>query len=509
MLLRGVSTSMLVLLTCLGTQAQVEMREPPPRRSKFSKFYISADNVDYNMKSPLGGKIGYPCRNTSAGPVQGTLVAGQNLKMFFDGTATRQGGDCQFAISYDNGENFAVIWDKLSNCFLDTVNGGYEVPIPERLPASKSAVLAWSWIPSISERAYYMNCADVRIENYGKQQKYTAKELLVVNVPGKPKLLSAKYPDKDTLPDLLDARPLITVGDPVKPAGSEVEADENESAETNEDIVDEQEDEGLNDSNPGTVILYVSETTVTSTQVVYISEYITEEMTNNQGMYTYSARIQTKGELFTTLGPYVKPMFGTNVGLTIVPDSTDIPTPTAMLSFTEDWAIKPLAPSEKWPGAESLDFIVPSVSGPQTPTATPTSSRQSIDIMLTDIASGHDKVDVGYGLPNSTFVAGTPLFDLSAARPLTGGAKFTDPKLGSAETGVLPKLSSISTNRPLFKSVTDTALLNKSDHLRQMQAGSPRATTILSTMTKDGKLVLQVIVSMENTDIPESMTLAL
>ncbi|KAI7825488.1 hypothetical protein BX661DRAFT_163922 [Kickxella alabastrina] len=175
---------MLVLLTCLGTQAQVEVREPPPRRSKFSKFYISADDVDYNMKSPLGGKIGYPCRNTSAGPIQGTLVAGQNLKVSFDGTATRQGGDCQFAISYDNGENFAVIWDKLGNCFLDTVNGGYEVPIPERLPASKSAVLAWSWIPSISERPYYMNCADVRIENYGKQQEYTAKELLVVNVLG-------------------------------------------------------------------------------------------------------------------------------------------------------------------------------------------------------------------------------------------------------------------------------------------------------------------------------------
>ncbi|KAJ1894937.1 hypothetical protein LPJ66_004883 [Kickxella alabastrina] len=507
MLLRGVSTSILVLLTCLGTQAQVEMREPPPRRSKFSKFYINADDVDYNMKPPLGGKIGYPCRNTSAGPVQGTLVAGQDLKVFFDGTAT-QGGDCQFAISYDNGANFAVIWDKLGNCFLDTVNGGYEVPIPERLPASKSAVLAWSWIPSIGERAYYMNCADVRIENYGKQQEYTAKELLVVNVPGKPKLVSAKYPDKDTLPDLLDARALITVGDPVKPAGGEVEADENESTETNEDIVEEQENEGRNNSNPGTVILYVSETTATSTQVVYISEYITEEMPNKQAMYTYGARIQSKGELFTTPEPYVKPLFGTNVGLTIVPDSTDIPTPTAMLSFTEDWAIKPLAPSEKWPGVESLDFIVPSVSDPQAPTATPTSSRQSIDIMVTGMASGHGKADVGYGLPDSTFAAGTSLFDLSAARLLTRGAKFTDPKLGPAETGVLPKLNLISTNRQLFKSVTDAALLNKPDHLRQTQTVSPRATTILSTMTKDGKPVLQVIVSMENTVIPESMTLA-
>ncbi|KAJ2556649.1 hypothetical protein EV175_001858, partial [Coemansia sp. RSA 1933] len=167
---------------------QVEMREPPPRRSKFSKFYMTADDVDYNMKSPLGGKISYPCRNDAPGPVQGTLVAGQDLKVFFDGTATRQGGDCQFAISYDNGTSFAVLWDKLDNCFLDTVNGGYQVPIPDRLPSAKSAVFAWAWVPKIGPRGYYMNCADVRIENYGKQQAYIGKELLVVNVPGKPAL---------------------------------------------------------------------------------------------------------------------------------------------------------------------------------------------------------------------------------------------------------------------------------------------------------------------------------
>ncbi|KAJ2342809.1 hypothetical protein GGH91_003403, partial [Coemansia sp. RSA 2671] len=132
MLLLYISALSLLIDLCW---AQVEMREPPPRRSKFSKFYINADDVDYNMKSPLGGKNGYPCRKSSAGPVQGTLVAGQDLKVFFDGMASRQGGDCQFAISYDNGTSFAVLWDKLGNCFLDTVNGGYQVPIPDKLPA--------------------------------------------------------------------------------------------------------------------------------------------------------------------------------------------------------------------------------------------------------------------------------------------------------------------------------------------------------------------------------------
>ncbi|KAI8321921.1 hypothetical protein GQ54DRAFT_260977, partial [Martensiomyces pterosporus] len=161
------------------------MREPAPRRSKFSRFYIASDDIDYNMKSPLDNKIGYPCRKFIAGPTQGTLVAGQDLKVFFDGTATRQGGDCQFAISYDNGTSFAVLWDKLTNCFLDTVNGGYEVPIPEKLPAAKEAVFAWTWIPATGSRGYYMNCADVRVENYGQQEKYIGKELLAVNVPGK------------------------------------------------------------------------------------------------------------------------------------------------------------------------------------------------------------------------------------------------------------------------------------------------------------------------------------
>ncbi|KAJ2388919.1 hypothetical protein GGI05_003649, partial [Coemansia sp. RSA 2603] len=138
MILRKLSATLVLLYSAIQLcNAQVEMREPPPRRSKFSKFYINGDDVDYNMKSPLNGKNGYPCHNTNAGPTQGTLVAGQDLKVFFDGTATKQGGDCQFSISYDNGTSFAVIWDKLGNCFLDTVNGGYEVPVPEKLPAAK------------------------------------------------------------------------------------------------------------------------------------------------------------------------------------------------------------------------------------------------------------------------------------------------------------------------------------------------------------------------------------
>ncbi|KAI8325010.1 hypothetical protein GQ54DRAFT_255465, partial [Martensiomyces pterosporus] len=165
--------------------AHVEMKEPPPRHSQFSKYYVDNDDVDYNMKSPLGPIVGYPCRNFKAGPVQGTLVAGHPFHVQFDGVATHLGGDCQFAVSYDNGTTFAVIWDKLSSCFLDTVSGGYDVPVPDAIPAATRAIFAWTWINGLGSREYYMNCADIRIENYGHQEPLTAHELLVVNLPGK------------------------------------------------------------------------------------------------------------------------------------------------------------------------------------------------------------------------------------------------------------------------------------------------------------------------------------
>ncbi|KAJ1848769.1 hypothetical protein LPJ73_003882 [Coemansia sp. RSA 2703] len=483
------------------------MREPPPRRSKFSKFYINGDDVDYNMKSPLNGKNGYPCHNTNAGPTQGTLVAGQDLKVFFDGTATKQGGDCQFSISYDNGTSFAVIWDKLGNCFLDTVNGGYEVPVPEKLPAAKSAIFAWSWIPASGDRSYYMNCADVRVENYGKQQAYTGKELLVVNVPGKETLAPAKYPDKDTLPNMLDARPLITVGDPVEPAGGNG-AESSSDGGGDDSSVNEQESGEADESNPGTVVLYVSESTTTSTQVVYISEFITDEITSRQALYTYGAGIQTKGQLSTTLGPYAKPLYGSNVGLTIAnADPTDTSdTLAGGLSFTGDWASSKPTGSAKWLGSESLDYIPPSIGAPATKSTT---SAKSADILLlgsrTSSASG-----ASAWLPDATFAAGTPLFATPGKQTPTAASGFTDPTLGPAETSGMVKSNTVLTNRPDFKSVTDQANLNLINHLHpdQSDANAPHATTILSTVTKDGKPMLQVVVSMQNTPIPSSLTLS-
>ncbi|KAJ2347796.1 hypothetical protein IWW50_005229 [Coemansia erecta] len=201
-------------MICAGVNAHVEMKEPAPRHSQFSKFYLDNDDIDYNMKSPLGPIVGYPCRNFPAGPTQGTMVAGHPFRVTFDGIATHLGGDCQFAVSYNNGTSFAVIWDKLASCFLDTTDGGYNVPVPDTIPAAKKAIFAWSWISGTGSRQFFMNCADVRIENYGHQEPLTAHELLVVNLPGKPTVSPKTGREEDRLIPLLKQRPFITVGKP-------------------------------------------------------------------------------------------------------------------------------------------------------------------------------------------------------------------------------------------------------------------------------------------------------
>ncbi|KAJ2863340.1 hypothetical protein GGH94_003656 [Coemansia aciculifera] len=509
MLLHYVSVIALLIDLCC---AQVEMREPPPRRSKFSKFYINADDVDYNMKSPLGGKNGYPCRKSSSGPVQGTLVAGQDLKVFFDGMASRQGGDCQFAISYDNGTNFAVVWDKLGNCFLDTVNGGYEVPIPDKLPAAKDAIFAWTWIPAVGQRPYYMNCADVRIENYGKQESYTGKELLVVNVPGKPILAVKRFESNDTLPALLEGRPLITVGEPAQTVeenpGDSSKASDDASAAENDGEHSADDDANSDGETSGVVILYVSESTSTKTNVVYVSEYITEADTDLNALYSYGRGIQTKGAPPVVLGPYVKPLFGTNVGLTIAPAETPITSDglPVLMTFTNDWASKPTG-SAKWLGTNEANYFPPSLPAPR-PTS-PTSARA--DLWPASGQSSGTKSGQTQLVPDSTYPAGTPLFPTTHVGPSSIGAigsLASEFSLGSAELAGLISSNTIVTNRPDFRSVTDQAHAIAPNHVHQSLAAAPHARTMLSTVTMNGKPMLQVVVSMDSAAIPESLTIA-
>ncbi|KAJ1719388.1 hypothetical protein LPJ53_005843 [Coemansia erecta] len=267
-----------------GVHAHVEMKEPPPRHSQFSKFYVDNDDVDYNMKSPLGPIVGYPCRNFKAGPTQGTLVAGHPFRVQFDGVANHLGGDCQFAVSYNNGTTFAVLWDKPSSCFLDTVNGGYDVPVPDHIPAATKAVFAWSWINAMGSREYYMNCADVRIENFGRQEPLVAHELLVVNLPGRPTLSPRTGREEDRLPQMMQQRAFVTVGKPIDlvaadeaaghPRSSEGDTDTSEAPEPGEpDPVANRAESGADDSTlPDEITSYV-----------FTTHTVTEEDSDDDG----------------------------------------------------------------------------------------------------------------------------------------------------------------------------------------------------------------------------------
>ncbi|KAJ2701197.1 hypothetical protein H4R19_005425, partial [Coemansia spiralis] len=103
----------------------------------------------------------------------------------------------------------------LSSCFLDATDGGYEIPVPDTIPAARQAVFAWAWVNGMGAREYYMNCADVRIENYGHQEPLTAHELLVVNLPGKPTVTPRTGREEDKMIGLLKKRQFVTVGHPL------------------------------------------------------------------------------------------------------------------------------------------------------------------------------------------------------------------------------------------------------------------------------------------------------
>ncbi|KAJ1966197.1 hypothetical protein GGI12_000219 [Dipsacomyces acuminosporus] len=462
------------------------MREPSPRRSKFSKFYIGKDDVDYNMKSPLGSKIKYPCRGFAPGPIQGTLVAGQDFKVFFDGTATRQGGDCQFAISYDNGISFAVLWDKLGNCFLDTVNGGYEVPIPEKLPAAGEAVFAWTWIPSLGKREYFMNCADVRIQNYGQQEKYIGKELLVVNLPGKEPLPPKQSDGDDPLNSMLEKRPLITVGSPTESAGAATPApEENKGVEhVNRDqanVEEEAPEEGAPEEDQDTVVHLVHEQLSLTTDVVFVTKFVTESDTETESLYTYGHDIQTRGRS-TEATPPSWSVSGTNVGMSIADMTSASNSPQAS---TDD------AVASKTTGAESLDFIPPSMMLPH---AAQSRSRSSADLW----PSG-DQPPTSLG---SDFVpsAGSSPHDSKSTHESAAeaGTAFSD------INALSQTIHSATTNRPSLKSVLKDALSRSGEILHP----SSTTATLFSTVTVNGRPMLQVVVSANNPVTAESLTLS-
>lgn len=147
------------------SSAHMEMKDPPPFRSKFNKF---TTDVDYSMTSPLAaGGANFPCKgyHKLVGTPQGqsvvTWTPGQTYKMTITGGTPHNGGSCQASLSFDGGSTWKVIHSYVGNCPV-MGESGYDFVVPTDTPAG-NALFAWSWFNQVGNREMYMNCASVTI----------------------------------------------------------------------------------------------------------------------------------------------------------------------------------------------------------------------------------------------------------------------------------------------------------------------------------------------------------
>lgn len=198
-----------VMLTALTAHSHIFMQSPASRRNKYSNFYAQSGQVDYNINAPLLA-FGYtfPCKGFPKGPAT-SVVSGGSVQVTLEGTAVHGGGHCQFGISYDEN-TFLVLKTVQGSCLLDSMS--YSVPLPTNIP-SGDVVLFWTWINKIGNREYYMECADVRIQNGNTNANVllVGKELLVVNLPGFPTIPEFPNPGMYDGADLLDKRRTLAV----------------------------------------------------------------------------------------------------------------------------------------------------------------------------------------------------------------------------------------------------------------------------------------------------------
>lgn len=188
----------------------MEMTSPAPRKSQFHSAYLSEQNVDYAMNSPLNNGFPYPCRGYPQGASAGTYSAGSAIHVTIAGEAAHNGGHCQFALSYDNGENFVVVKDVRNNCLIGS-GLEFDIVIPPGAPSSDNVVFAWSWINKTGNREYYMNCADIKVQG-SNRGRLTGPKLLVANIPGYPLIDEFTVEGSDDGWQWFENRPNLEVG---------------------------------------------------------------------------------------------------------------------------------------------------------------------------------------------------------------------------------------------------------------------------------------------------------
>uniref|UniRef100_A0A6C0E1M3 Chitin-binding type-4 domain-containing protein n=1 Tax=viral metagenome TaxID=1070528 RepID=A0A6C0E1M3_9ZZZZ len=196
--------------------SHIFMQSPPSRRNKYSEYYKSNDMIDYNLMAPLNTPgYSFPCKGYKKGPSTQTITGGV-VKIVLEGTATHEGGHCQFGVSFDDN-TFVVLKTVMDSCLLNGLQ--FDLQLPENIP-SGDVTMFWTWVNKIGNREYYMECADVFVENKneivenGNKEKkvvITGLELLVVNLPGYPVIPEFRSPGMYNGKDLFDGRKSISV----------------------------------------------------------------------------------------------------------------------------------------------------------------------------------------------------------------------------------------------------------------------------------------------------------
>ncbi|KAG5919925.1 hypothetical protein E4U61_000438 [Claviceps capensis] len=174
------TTTALAILSATGfVAAHMEMKNPPPLRSKFNKF---STNIDYDMVSPMATNgANFPCKGhlSVLGSPQGRSVAdwtpGQPQSMTITGGANHNGGSCQASLSFDSGKTWKVIHSWIGNCPLYG-DSTFKFTVPSDTP-SGPALFAWSWFNQIGNREMYMNCASITIAEGGKKLRGSTQSL--------------------------------------------------------------------------------------------------------------------------------------------------------------------------------------------------------------------------------------------------------------------------------------------------------------------------------------------
>ena len=189
-------------------EGHIFFHDPPSRRNKYSEYYVSKGDVDYNLMAPLNTPgYKFPCKGFPKGPVT-KVINGNSIQITLEGSAIHNGGHCQFGISYDDN-TFLVLKTVMMDCLLNGMT--YTVDMPNNMPSGEFTFF-WTWINKVGNREYYMECADMSINtNNNVNSPLTGKELVVANLPGYPSIPEFLQPDAYNGSDLFEQRKDISI----------------------------------------------------------------------------------------------------------------------------------------------------------------------------------------------------------------------------------------------------------------------------------------------------------